>query len=84
VDADVAARLIRESIVPCVSFLSLEVPDILEAQANARIRGVRGGGIYNLMHLTTAAKAGAHTLYTLDKGDFASIQRAGDPELRRP
>lgn len=84
VDADVAARMIRESIVPCVRFVELLAGDIVEAHATARKHGVRGGGIYDYMHLIAARKQQADILYTINLSDFLHLHREGDPEIRHP
>jgi predicted nucleic acid-binding protein len=84
VDADVAAKLIRESIVPWVTFLELSVDEILESQSSARKQGVRGGGVYDYMHLVAARKVKADILYTINFSDFEHLHREGDPEIRRP
>jgi predicted nucleic acid-binding protein len=84
VDADVAAKMIRESVVPCVSFLELSVDEILEAQASARQHGVLGGGVYDHLHLVAARKVNADVLYTINLGDFLHRRRDGDPDIRRP
>lgn len=62
IDADVAAKMIRESIVPYVSFVELDVGEIVEAQSHARKHSVRGGTVYDCMHWTAARKAGADIL----------------------
>lgn len=84
VDADVAAKMIRESIVPCVRFVELSVDEIIAAQGSARKQGVRGGGVYDYMHLVAARKAAADLLCTINLGDFLHLHREGDPEIRRP
>ena len=84
VDADVAARLIAESVVPRVSAVMLTVDEVIEALRNARDHSVRGGGVYDYMHLVAARKANATVLYTLNLADFQHLQRTGDPEIRRP
>lgn len=84
VDADVAAQMIRESIVPCVSFAELNVDEIVQAQNRARKRGVRGGGVYDYMHLVAARMVRAAALYTINLDDFHHLHREGDPEIVRP
>jgi hypothetical protein len=84
IDADVAARMIRESIRPCVQFVELTVDEILDAQAVARQQGVRGGGVYDYMHLTAARKIKADKVITINLTDFQHLHREGDPEIERP
>jgi hypothetical protein len=84
IDADVAARMIRESICPCVQFVELSVEDILEAQILARRQGVRGGGIYDYMHFVAAKKIKADKVITINLTDFQHLRREGDPEIERP
>ena len=84
VDADVAAKMIRESVVPCVTFVELSVDEILAAQGSARQQGVRGGGVYDYLHLVAARKVNADVFCTINLGDFQHLHRAGDPEIRRP
>ncbi len=84
VDADVAAKMIRESIAPSVSFVELDADEIIAAQGSARRQGVRGGGIYDYMHLIAARKISATLLFTINLSDFTSLYREGDPEIRSP
>lgn len=84
VDADVAAMMIRESIVPCVQFVDITLENILEAQKKARKQGVRGGAVYDYMHWMAARKAGVAELRTLNLADFRALWREGDPEIQGP
>jgi predicted nucleic acid-binding protein len=84
VPPDLAAELIRERVVDTASIIVLERADVVEAHREARARGVRGGAIYDYMHLVAARKAGAEALYTLNTSDFLAFRRDGDPEIRRP
>lgn len=84
IDADFAARMIRESIRPCVQFVELTVDDILDAQAQARQQGVRGGAVYDYMHFIAAKKVGADKIITINVSDFQCLSREGDPEVERP
>lgn len=83
-DANFVARLLRETVLPRVEVLRLEMAELMEAIESARQHGVRGGAIYDYMHLVAARKANADTLYTLNLGDFVHLRREGDPEIRRP
>jgi len=84
VDADLAAQLLSETILPRVCVVELGTEEILAALRLARKHGVRGGAVYDFMHLVTARKAGATSLYTLNMDDFLHLRREGDPEIRSP
>lgn len=84
VDADVAAMMIRQSIVPCVQFVDVALEDILDAQKKARKQGVRGGAVYDYMHLVAARKAGVDMICTLNLDDFRGLWRDGDPKIQAP
>ncbi len=84
VDADLAARLIREKIVARATMIVLDAEEVIHALDKARAHGVRGGGVYDYMHLVAARKGKADALYTLNLTDFQHLQREGDPEIRRP
>jgi hypothetical protein len=45
---------------------------------------VRGGGIYDYLHLVAARKAKAARIYTLNLSNFRAIYRPGDPEIVHP
>lgn len=81
--SDVAA-LLKESVLSKVTVSILNEDDTLAAMQQAESRGVRGGAIYDFLHLVAARKAGAARFYTLNMGDFTNIWRPGDPEIRHP
>ncbi len=83
-DADDAARLIREKVVERVTVVVLSAEETLEAHGQARDRGIRGGAVYDFMHLVAGRKAAASVIYTLDVSNFLAFRREGDPEIRRP
>ncbi len=84
VDADFAAQLLSESVLPRVQVIELGIAELLAALRMARKHGVRGGGVYDYMHLVAAKKAKADILYTINLSDFQHLHREGDPEIRRP
>ena len=84
VDADFAARLLTETVLPRVQVVEISADELLASLRLAKKQGVRGGAVYDFMHLVAARKAGATVLYTLNIADFQHIQREGDPEVRRP
>jgi predicted nucleic acid-binding protein len=84
VDADLAAQLLRETVLPRVRVVELGIEEVLDALRLARKHGVRGGAVYDFTHLVAARKAGTALIYTLNMADFQSLHRDGDPEIRRP
>ncbi len=82
--AEEIAQLIRESILPWVRTVELEDAELIEAMSVSQVRGVRGGAIYDFLHLCAARKVSAFRLYTKDVNDFKSFHRQGDPEIVHP
>ena len=83
-NASTAAALIEQSVLPYVQALTLTGKDMMAALAECESRGVRGGAIYDWLHLAAARKAGADVLITLDLRDFQSLARPGDPRIEMP
>jgi predicted nucleic acid-binding protein len=79
--AALAARLIQDSVLPYVRPEVLSGPEVMLALSECESRGVRGGAIYDWLHLAAARHAGAEALVTLDQRDFLSIARPGDPRI---
>jgi predicted nucleic acid-binding protein len=84
--ADTANILLRRTIVPRVEIVSLTPTETLEALSEARLHGVRGGGVYDYMHFAAAKKAGVGAIITLNTSDFMNLVRKvnDDPEIRLP
>ena len=76
IGADLAHRLLRD-----VQAVTLDADEMMSALAHARARGVRGGAVYDYLHLVAARKAGAEALVTLDVKHFAALTRQGDPRV---
>ncbi len=74
-----AARLLRDHIVPRLQIIFLGQDDLLNAFDQAERRGIRGGAIYDFLHLAAARKVGARELHTLNVSDFKAFYRPGDP-----
>ena len=83
-DADTALRLLDESVMPFVRTVALTGKDVLAALRDARARGVRGGAVYDYLHLVAARKAGVGRLITLDLRHFQALARAGDLRIEAP
>ncbi len=84
VPASDTATMLREQIAPKLLAITLEANDLLQAFEEAEARGVRGGAIYDYLHLFAARKAGAKRFFTLNLSDFLSFHRPGDPEIITP
>lgn len=80
----VAAGLIEESVLPFVQVVSLSGKEVMAALQGSDARGVRGGTVYDLLHLAAARKAGAARLMTLDRRDFQALAQPGDPRIESP
>ena len=78
------SRLLASSVMPRVESVVLSGPELLTALAEAESRGVRGGAVYDFLHLVAARKVRAGRFYTLNVSDFRSFHRAGDPEIVHP
>jgi predicted nucleic acid-binding protein len=79
--AATAAQLIEQSVLPFVRVEVLTGKDLMAALGECAARGVRGGAIYDWLHLASARKAGAEALVTLDARDFQAVSRPGDPRI---
>lgn len=84
VTGDFAVRMLSETVLPRVTVIELSTAEIIAALAIAQSRGVRGGGVYDSMHLVAAKKANVSTIHTLNRDDFLHLRRDGDPEIQAP
>jgi len=82
--ATLATSIIEEDYLPDLTITSLTPTEMLRAMRDAESRGVRGGGIFDYMHLVAARKAKAARFYTLNISNFRAFHRAGDPEIVHP
>lgn len=79
-----AADLIERSVLPYVELVGLEGSEFVAALQEGAARGVRGGTVFDLLHLVAARKAGVVRLLTLDRRDFEALSRPGDPRIESP
>ncbi|TDU72789.1 putative nucleic acid-binding protein [Prosthecobacter fusiformis] len=79
-----AAELIETDYMPFLSITTLTPSELLRLMREAESRGVRGGGIFDYMHLVAARKAKATRFYTLNESHFRAFYRAGDPQILHP
>ncbi len=82
--AATAAELLEDHFVPRLTILSLTPNEMLRAMREAEARGVRGGAVFDYLHLVAARKAKASKLYTLNVSHFRAFHRSGDPEIVHP
>lgn len=82
--AGTAAELLADHFVPRLTITLLTPAEILRALREAESRGVRGGGIFDYLHLVAARKARAAKFYTLNLSSFRACHRPGDPEIVLP
>jgi predicted nucleic acid-binding protein len=80
----VVARLIQDSLLPYVKVQLLSAKELMTALQSCQARGVRGGAVYDWLHLVAARKAGADKLVTLNLRDFQALARMGDPVIAAP
>lgn len=79
-----AAQLVEESVLPFVQLVHLTGKETVQTIGECERRGVRGGAIYDLLHLAAARKAGVDALLTLDLRDFQALALPGDPRIESP
>ncbi len=84
INAAAATRLLDQSVLPFVSVQSLSGKDVMAALTECEARGVRGGAVYDLLHLAAARKAKAEVLLTLDDRNFRALAKPGDPRIENP
>ena len=80
----IAAELLDGDFVPRLSIVTLTPTEMLHAIREAEGRGVRGGAIFDFLHLVAARKARATRFYTLNISHFNAFHRTGDPEIMHP
>lgn len=81
VSPGIAAQLIEESLLPRLKLIELSAANLMEAIRLSGPNGVRGGTIFDFLHLLAARKAGANALYTLNARHFTAVARSGDPRI---
>ena len=79
-----ASKFLEEHFVPRLTITSLTPSEMLRAMRDAQRHGVRGGGIFDYLHLVAARKAKASRIYTLNLSNFRAFYRPGDPEIMHP
>ena len=76
-----ALAAIERAVIPHVVAVSLAYSECLSAIGEAHARGIRGGAIYDYLHLVAARLQRAPRLFTLNLRHFRAFWRPGDPEI---
>ncbi len=84
VPANLAVEALKQSVIPMLGSVELNATEIVTALGEAERRGIRGGAVYDFLHLVAAKKAGASKFYTLNISDFEAFRRPGDPDIVHP
>lgn len=82
--ASVTARILKEDYAPLLDEMTLSSREVHHSFAEAEARGIRGGAIFDYLHLVAARKRGADRFYTLNITHFRAFRRLGDPEITHP
>ncbi len=79
-----AVDVIEGDYLPDITITALTPAEMLRALRDAENRGVRGGAVYDYLHLVAARKAKAARFYTLNLAHFLALRREGDPDIVVP
>lgn len=82
--AENAHSLLEDHFIPRLEITGLTPAETLRAMRDSSSRGVRGGAVFDYLHLMAARKAKAARLYTLNLAHFRAFHRPGDPEIVHP
>ena len=82
--AESAHGLLEDHFVPRLEITSLTSSETLRAMRDCSSRGVRGGAVFDYLHLIAARKAKTARIYTLNLAHFRAFHRPGDPEIVHP
>ena len=84
ISPDTAAKIIETNIVSCMDVIALTPEETLETIHAAQANGVRGGGIYDALHLAAARKVDAEEIYTLNFRHFQAFAPDLADRIREP
>lgn len=82
--AGVVTKMLEDHFIPRLTMATLTPAEILRSLREAESRGVRGGAVFDYLHLVAARKAKATRFYTLNVAHFRAFHRPGDPEITHP
>jgi predicted nucleic acid-binding protein len=79
-----AARIIQTNVFERMKIVSLTPKESMQVLTSCHELGVRGGGVYDCLHLAAARKAGAEELLTLNVRHFLAFAPDLAPIIRAP
>ena len=79
-----ATRIIEANVYDRMSVISLTPRESMRLLADCHRLGVRGGGVYDCLHLAAARKGGAEELLTLNVRHFAAFAPDLASKIRQP
>jgi predicted nucleic acid-binding protein len=79
-----AARIIEANVFGRMEVVQLASAEMMRVLADCRGRGVRGGGVYDFLHIAAARRAGAEVLFTLNARHFAAFAPDLAAVIREP
>ena len=71
--ADVATSVLEANVVDRMKIITLTSRETLKVLKNAQRSGIRGGGIYDALHLAAARKGQAEEIFTLNLRHFTAF-----------
>jgi predicted nucleic acid-binding protein len=81
ITAEQAQKLIRQSIMAHMDVVVLDEPDYQAVIEKVTTLGLRGGVVYDALHLQAAEKTGADRLVTFNRRDFGRLAAGTMVEL---
>jgi predicted nucleic acid-binding protein len=79
-----AVQLVETALGCFDKVITLTPAEMVKALGESERRGVRGGAIYDYLHLVAAKKAEVTRLYTLNIRHFLAFHEASDPAIFHP
>lgn len=84
VSASLAAKVIEQNLFKRLKVVALTAKETLETLKSAESDGIRGGGIYDALHLKAARKLGATEIFTLNLRHFRAFAPDLAERIREP
>ncbi len=74
----------RHNIVKRMTVVSLTAKETFRMLSEAEENGIRGGGVYDALHLAAARKVNADEIFTLNRRHFSAFAPDLSSRLRVP